>query len=190
MKQATRNLFRLAGTAAMLLIAGAAAADDSEIFTGMSNSVSIVRPNILFIFDTSGSMSTDVVTQVPFDPAATYAGSCSASRIYFRSGSNTSNPPNCSDNNSVPAVAFKCDAAVQEIATFGNSVQRAAQWRGSGPRWRNVNGNTGNSVWVECEADAGVHGDGVNLAKLWPADAAIGPWTAISAQSINWSNTA
>ena len=70
------------------------------------------------------------------------------------------------------------------MAIFGSYVaDRAAQWRGAGPRWRNINGNTGNNVWVECQADAGMHGDGVNLTKLWAADAGQGPWTANSAQA-------
>ncbi|MEX0744903.1 MAG: hypothetical protein WD118_04810, partial [Phycisphaeraceae bacterium] len=187
-KTATRSLFRLAGAATLLALAGAAAADETEIFTGAGNTVSSQRPNILFIMDTSGSMSTNVVTQVPFDPATTYPGSCSASRIYFSQGTNSSNPPSCSNSNSVPAVAFKCNAATQAMATAGYYVaDRAAQWRGSGPRWRNILGNTGNSTWVECRADAGLHGDGVNTSRLWATDAVNGPWTANAAQQITWT---
>ncbi len=66
-------------------------------------------------------------------------------------------------------------------------ADRAAQWRGAGPRWRNIKGNTGNAVWVECRADAGIHGDGVNVTKLWANDAASGPWTATAAQQIGWN---
>jgi len=188
MKQTAKRLLTMASTAAVIALSGAALADDSEIFTGMSNSVSAQKPNILFIMDTSGSMDTNVVTQVPFDPATTYPGSCASDRVYFLQGSNSSNPPSCSNSNSVPLVAFKCDAGIQGMATAGYYVaDRAAQWRGAGPRWRGINGNTGNNVWVECRADAGVHGDGVNTLRLWPADQANGPWTAVPAQQITWS---
>ena len=188
MNMTATRLLKFATASALLAIAGAAHADDTEIFTGVGNVVSSQRPNILFVIDTSGSMNTNVITQVPFNPATTYAGSCSSSRIYFVQGSNSSNPPSCTNTNSVPLVAFKCNAALQAFTTAGYYVaDRAAQWRGNPLRWRNIFGNTGNSVWVECRADAGQHGNGVDLARLWAADGTNGPWTANSAQQITWA---
>ncbi|MGQ0429584.1 MAG: pilus assembly protein [Gammaproteobacteria bacterium] len=170
------------------LLAGAAQADDTEIFTGVANTTSAQRPNILFIIDTSGSMRTAVPTQMPFDPAITYPGSCLAGRVYFQQGSNSSSPPSCSNSTSVPLAAFKCDAALQAFTSAGYYVaDRAAQWRGSPLRWRGINGGTGNSVWVECRADAGLHGNGTDTSRLWAADGTNGPWTANSAQQITWS---
>ena len=189
MKQTAKRLMTMASAAAIVALSGAALADDSEIFTGMANTVSAQKPNILIIMDTSGSMSTNVVTQVPFDPATTYSGSCSTNRVYFVQGSNSNSPPACANNRSVPLAAFKCNAALLAFTTAGYYVaDRAAQWRGNGPRWRGLNGGTGNSVWVECRADAGVHGDGVNVTRLWAADTGNGPWTANSAQQITWSS--
>jgi len=181
--------FRLAAASALLALAVPALADDSEIFTGAANVVTAQRPNILFIMDTSGSMDTDVVTQVPFNPATTYPGSCDPNRVYFVQGSNSNNPPNCTSSNSFPRVAFKCDAGVQAMAAAGYYIaDRAAQWRGAGPRWRSINGNTGNSVWVECRADAGVHGSGLDPLRLWAADTLLlGPWTLLPSQQITWS---
>jgi type IV pilus assembly protein PilY1 len=188
MNKTVRNLVHFAGAAALTALNCAATADETEIFVGVGNSVSSERPNILFVIDTSGSMSTDVVTQVPFNPATVYPGTCSATRVYLQQGNNSSNPPSCTNANSVPLVAFKCNAALQSFATAGFYIaDRAAQWRGSGPRWRNVQGNTGNSVWVECRADAGIHGDGVNASRLWAADAGNGPWTANAGQQIGWN---
>ncbi len=48
-------------------------ADDTEIY-GAVTSVSL-EPNILIIFDSSGSMDTDDVPGEPYDPVETYAGS-------------------------------------------------------------------------------------------------------------------
>jgi len=189
MKQTATRLVHFAGAVSLTALACIAQADESEIFVGAGNIVSSERPNILFIIDTSGSMSTNVVTQVPFDPATTYPGSCNANRVYFQLGSNSSNPPSCTNANSVPLVAFKCNAAIQSFTTAGFYVaDRAAQWRGAPLRWRNINGNTGNSVWVECRADAGVHGDGVIPLNLWAADGPlVGPWTPLSALQIGWN---
>ncbi len=177
-----------AASAALCALSGVATAEDTEIFIGMSNTVSAQRPNILFIMDTSGSMNTNVVTQVAFNPSTTYPGTCSTSRVYFRQGSNSSSPPSCSTATSVPSVAFKCDAANLAMSLAGYYVaDRAAQWRGSPLRWRGINGNTGNSVWVECRADAGLHGNGIDLGRLWAADGTSGPWTTNAAQQITWS---
>ena len=64
---------------ALSLASGAAAlADDTEIFVNQA-ALRDVKPNILFIIDTSGSMSSTVqAPRAPYDPATTYGGSCSA----------------------------------------------------------------------------------------------------------------
>ena len=188
MKQTTIRFLHFTAAAALAAIGCAAMADESEIFVGTGNAVSNERPNILFIIDSSGSMSEDVVTQVPFNPATDWPGTCADDRVYFDTGSNSSNPPTCNNNNSVPLAAFKCNAAITAMASAGYYVaDRAAQWRGSGPRWRGINGNTAADVWVECKADAGIHGNGVNFSRLWAADAGNGPWTSSASQAITWT---
>jgi len=182
------RLIHFAASVALAAMSCVAAADESEIFVGTGNAVANERPNILFIIDSSGSMTEDVTTQVPFTPATDWPGSCRDDRVYFETGSNSSDPPSCSNRNSVPLAAFKCDAALTNMAIAGYYVaDRAAQWRGSGPRWRGINGNTGNSVWVECKTDAGQHGNGVDTTKLWAADAGNGPWSSDSTKAIGWN---
>jgi len=193
MKQTATRIANFAGAVALTALTCLAHADESEIFVGTGNSVSNQRPNILFIMDTSGSMSTNVVTQVPFDPATTYAGSCNPNRVYFRSGSDSNSPPSCSNSNSVPLAAFKCNAASLAFPTAGYYIaDRAAQWRtvSGQTRWRSITITGSNTAWVECRADAGVHGDGVNLTRLWAANPNAGPWTANSAQAITWASPA
>ncbi len=59
-------------------------ADDTEIYLGDIDFSTDIRPNVLFIIDTSGSMDTDVQsTTGTYDPTQTYTGSCDASRIYW-----------------------------------------------------------------------------------------------------------
>ncbi len=189
MKTTTVRFFNFAAAAALTALGCAAGADEAEIFVGTGNTVSNERPNILFIIDTSCSMSEDVTTQVPFNPATTWTGTCDKDRVYFKTGDNSSSPPKCTAANSVPMKAFKCDAAITSMALAGYYIaDRAAQWKGSGPRWRGVAGNTGDSVWVECKGDEGKHGDGVNFSRLWPADAGNGPWTSSEAQKIKWDS--
>ncbi len=62
-------------------------ADDTDIYGTTAISV---EPNILIIFDTSGSMSTVDVPGEPYDPAQTYSGSKIRNAVYrYASGSYT-----------------------------------------------------------------------------------------------------
>ena len=70
---------------AIVLLVGTAAnvwADDTEIY-GTVTSVDL-EPNILILFDSSGSMSTVDVPGDPYDPAITYAGSSPTNAVYYR----------------------------------------------------------------------------------------------------------
>ena len=100
MKMTTTRIGSFVTAAALTALSWAAAADETEIFVGTGNAVTAQRPNILFVIDTSGSMSTAVLTQEPFDPAITYTGPCNAGRVYYASGSDANNTPSCSNNNS------------------------------------------------------------------------------------------
>ncbi len=91
-----RSLATLAAAAAVVLLSSApAGADDTELFVGAAVAAAPSRPNILFIMDTSGSMDTNVTTQVSFNPADTYSGSCRTDRIYW------------SDDNKVPKLQHR-----------------------------------------------------------------------------------
>ncbi len=57
-------------------------ADDTEIY-GTITSVSL-EPNVLIIFDSSGSMDTADVPGEPFDPVTIYTGSYPADAVYVR----------------------------------------------------------------------------------------------------------
>lgn len=179
-------------SAALCALAGIAGADEAEIFVGTGNAVSSQRPNILLIMDTSGSMEEDVETQVPYTAATDFPGSnnCDDNRIFYSQGSNSSDPPSCNDSNSVPLANFKCDAGLQQLQVAGFYVAaQAAQWRANNAgtkRWRNINGSNVADAWVECRADAGIHGNGVNLTRLWATDNS-GPWTSTSGQEIGWN---
>ncbi len=56
-------------------------ADDTDIYEGGNISV---EPNILIIFDTSGSMGTEDVPGDYYDPGTTYSGTYSTSAVYQR----------------------------------------------------------------------------------------------------------
>jgi len=65
--------------AMVLILSSQLWADDTEIYGAASISIT---PNILIIFDTSGSMSTNDVVGEYYDPATTYSGSYTTNAVY------------------------------------------------------------------------------------------------------------
>jgi type IV pilus assembly protein PilY1 len=184
-----RALSVLLGACYCLTVGAPALADDTEIF-GTSNAVGAgLKPNILFIVDTSGSMNTDVVTQLAFDPATTYTGSCNPNYVYWTVDTGSpSSPPSCGTNNRFPRSQLKCQAASGPLDTQGRYVAvKAAMWRSGSNRWRTLSSGTFTQP-VECAADAGIHGDGIDNTKLWATNGnASSKWTANAANGITWS---
>lgn len=173
-------------TLTALAAPGPLLADDTELFVGDAVSAPAARPNIMFILDTSGSMDANVTTQVPYDSGTVYSGSCRSDRLYW---STDNRPPSCSTDQYIAATSFTCDAAQAALASSGLApVSKAARWRirSSGNRWDQLSSSDHTSS-VECEADAGVHGQTAASSKKWAADGSNGPWTSNSASKINWS---
>jgi type IV pilus assembly protein PilY1 len=190
-----RVLNLLLGVAIALAASPDVRADDTEIFVTQAGAGTGVKPNILFVLDTSGSMATNVVTQVPYDPATTYTGACDTSRVYWRLG--TGSPPRCSTTSQwFAGTQMKCNAAQIALnnAGYTPSSFRARMWRNgstSGTRIWDLMRDTEHNQPVECQVDAGVHGDGVSLTRLWARNgtASPGQWTSLPSNQISWSGT-
>lgn len=174
----------LAGTA--LLPNSVAVAEDIEIYTTSSEIASGVKPNLVFIFDTSGSMSGQVTVNTgTYDPTQTYSGSCNSGRVYYSS----TGAPSCSTSRWFNASANRCNASETALSTGeGFYLTRVARYRSRsrGDRWSSLSTNDRSSL-VECKDDWGVHGESDGSANLYPADERRGgPWRANSSRAINW----
>ncbi len=137
------------GTLWSLLTVGAALADDTELYIG-NNLSSQAEPNILFIFDNSGSMSTLVKTQDAFDGSITYpSAGCDPTRVYFIVGAG--NAPKCSSNRWFNLSALKCLKALNAFKTAGYYNDNMAQYNpgNSAKRWETIANNQPTRV-VEC----------------------------------------
>ena len=66
----------------ILFVSATVHADDTAIYGTASVSI---EPNVLIIFDTSGSMSTEDVYAVLYDPNTTYAGNYPPTKVYRKS---------------------------------------------------------------------------------------------------------
>ena len=174
---------------ALLSVAAAMAAfaDDTEIF--VNQNAADIPANVLFIMDTSGSMNELVTTSKPYDPAQTYtADKCGTPfdpNSYYYSSKGL---PKCGSTNKIAQSLFKCKSMLTPLSTTGFATDTFAQWGSAATNKTTGAGTVGNPTvvvntttygwqktvtsanttgYVECKADAGVDGDGVDVNKLY-----------------------
>ena len=119
-KTATR-LLTFACAAVLTALGCAASADEAEIFVGTGNTVSERAARTSCSSSTPRAAWTPTSsTQVPFNPATDWPGTCADDRVYFQTAVELqqSARPATTDN-SVPLVAFKCNAALTNMALAG-----------------------------------------------------------------------
>ena len=155
-----RNLIRTAALATLLLAAGGVLADDTEIFTGATGGG--ISPNIMFIIDTSGSMSSPVVSQVAYDATQSYSGSCDNASFYFVAGNN-GNLPACSSSNKLLYQYLKCVAGAAALGTTAGApgfyTDNMVQWKKSGRTTFTYAWNGTLSRTVSTNTDVACQGD-------------------------------
>ena len=183
-----------AGFTAALLVAGPALADDTELLMINPDPSLSPMPNVLFILDSSGSMGNNVETTEPFDPNVVYEGDCDPNRVYW---TDVDIVPDCATTiNYVEDAAFLCDYASKLMTNIGSYTNTMVQYRDGGKDGTQA----GNAQWqylapgyhdapVECQADAGVHGDG-RATHLWAKKGAnlADPFTAIEDEQLPWGS--
>jgi type IV pilus assembly protein PilY1 len=187
MKSLTTRIGSLLIGSLLTLGAAPATADDTELFIATSNPLLTgVQPNILFIYDNSGSMDSEVLTQEPWDANATYTGCYQSDAIYF---STTSTTPDCGSNNYINASANRCKASMGPLASVGTFSDRLLAWRDYTDAWVALNGDR-KSRPMECQDDRGVHGETDASADKYAANqsgGASGRWAATAASEPNFS---
>ena len=176
MKISKRKITWMSIGFAVTLLAGVpAVADDTELLLINPDPTALPKPNVLFILDTSGSMTTTQTTIAPFDGNDTYSGDCDSDDIYW---TDVDVQPVCDGTNInyIEKTSFFCEYAVLQMLGIGSFTNTMVQYRDGG---RNGNG-PGPTMWqylspgyntepVECQADNGVHGDG-RSTFLWPTN--------------------
>ena len=177
----------ISGTLLALAAGSAALADDTEIF--FKKNTASIPANILFILDTSGSMNDLVTSQLEFDPLLTYnADKCGTSfdkNFYYFSAAKI---PKCGSGAKIAVTQFKCANMANAISTSGYATDAFTQWgptntskvTGMGTAanptvtkstttyaWQATLAAANTTGFVECKADAGVDGDGVDKTKVY-----------------------
>ncbi len=160
-------------------------ADDTDIFIAAQDpAITGAKPNILFIYDNSGSMSSTVLTQEDWDPALVYTGSCNRNRLYF---STNNSMPSCSSGDYVNKSANYCDASLASLAANGSYSDRMLAWRSGNKSWVALSGGSNASRQMECRTDRGTHGQAASDGKPYAATGNSGPWSAGSTLEPSWN---
>lgn len=154
------SAWAIAGMLLTLTVATPVWADDVELLLSTPAASVAAKPNILFIIDSSGSMTTVEQSQEPYDGTQTYTGPCDNSKYYWTS---TSSIPNCGSQYKFNKSVFYCAQGVTQITASGSYTDTMAMYFKYNNRWkwRAPNKSLQSSV-VDCKADSGVHGDNTN----------------------------
>ncbi|MDH3751742.1 MAG: hypothetical protein OEU40_14190, partial [Gammaproteobacteria bacterium] len=176
-----------------------AVADDTELLLINPDPTQNPKPNVMFILDTSGSMTTTQDTNAPFDitdPTLNFdTGDCDPSKYYW---TDVDVLPDCATtNNVIDGDKFVCGFAMRQIDGIGSFTNTMVQYRGGGAdgtgsgaaRWQTLAPGY-SSEYVECQADSGTHGDGVDATRLFAASGTdlSDLWTPSVNQEVSWGS--
>jgi type IV pilus assembly protein PilY1 len=172
-----------------------AVADDTELLLINPDPSQNPKPNVMFILDTSGSMTTTQTTTELYDGSKTYTGGCSTDAVYW---TDVDILPVCdgANENYVNKDNFFCEFANDQMTGIGSFTNTMVQYRDGGK-----NGTlTGPTIWqylapgyhsepVECQADSGIHGDG-RKNHLWASNGSNlkDPFTDDPSRELSWGS--
>ena len=175
-----------AGLVFAAFIAAPAIAEDIEIYTTANLNSTAIQPNVMFIMDSSGSMTTTLSVPVPYDYTQTYVGCYDPTMLYYTAGGGI---PPCGSKDIFLKASNKCDASVNlydkgviidplgPLEKHGFYADQLAQYNSNKNIWQSLTTNNAaqQAYLVECYTDSGVHGD---TGPTNPYIIDGGPWTS------------
>ncbi len=185
-------------------------AKDTDVYLMSPQVARDDSPNVLVIFDNSGSMSTNIGSTRPaFDPTVDYCNDaaleaiavgasatkpspCATSgRTYWSFGSSPT-PPGTGTSRWFDNSKNKCFASATPLGSSGSGVYggtKIARFNDTGDRnWRSLSGySDGDIKYVDCQADGNTNGELTGDNKF-PRDNVTNAYTTSSAQAFNWGS--
>jgi type IV pilus assembly protein PilY1 len=193
MKISKRKITWMSVSCAFAMLTGLpAVADDTELLLVNPDPSLAPKPNVMFILDTSGSMTTEQSTIDPYDSDLTYgSGNCDSDKFYWTDVDVT---PDCATtNNIIDADKYVCEFSSKQISGIGSYTDTMVQYRddpSSGNKnWQTLAaGYTGE--YVECQADSGTHGDGIDTDRVYAESGSDKKnlWTKDADKEISWGS--
>ena len=159
MDTSKRHLFwASAGLLFALAVGSPAVADDVELLLSTPAQSDAAKPNVLFIIDSSGSMTEVETSQEPFNSNEDYSdrGDCNKDYYYWTYNSGI---PKCKDNFRIKKPVFQCAQGRAQMAGAGSYTDTMAMYRPSGGKWKwRTLHKDSTGFAVECREDSGEHG--------------------------------
>lgn len=162
-------------------------ADDVELLLSNPAASNAAKPNILFILDSSGSMTSIEFSQEPYDPSLKYSGSCSRNNIYWTTSGGT---PSCGTTRIIKKSSFVCAQGTSQVAASGSYSDTMSQYRRSRGKykWRTIRSGDSGSL-VECSADSGKHGNGTSGEVYAKIGSDKAQFTSQENQEVAWGSS-
>ncbi|NIA27449.1 MAG: hypothetical protein GWP02_05275 [Desulfobulbaceae bacterium] len=191
-----KTLWMSVGCAVAMLAGLPAMADDTELLLVNPDPATSPKPNVMFILDTSGSMNTTQSTVDPYDNTTTYGtGSCDPTKYYWTDVDVT---PDCATTkNVIDAGAYVCEFSRKQIAGIGSYTDTMIQYRDGGAdglsggkqTWQTLSAGY-TAQYVECQADSGTHGDGIDSTRLWAMSGSNlkDLWSNDAKKAVSWGS--
>jgi len=164
-------------------------ADDVELLLSNQATSNETKPNIMFILDSSGSMTSVETTQQPYDGSQIYSGNCSRDNYYWTTSGGT---PLCNNDNEnfFWKTSFVCEQGSVQASASGIYNDTMAQYRRRNGTWKWRTIETGNAAKiVECQADSGQHGDGTAGQVFARIGSDQAEFTAAAEEEVAWGSS-
>lgn len=146
--------------------------EDIELYLGDSSYLTGNRPQVLIIFDTSGSMESNSLRvkkrydpdfsgnhRIPAHYGASYTGSTD-DYIYYIKGASLADdnldPTNTAEKRKFPSLLNSCKTAREKLATLGYYTGRIREYKfqGHSGSWQEIPDNDGSTISIiDCEDD-------------------------------------
>jgi len=196
MKKAT---WMVAGACVALVGGMPAIADDTELLLVAPEPGDEVKPNVLLIIDSSGSMRTEEETRRNYDSTQDYSSSgiCDPDYLYWTTLKDVT--PSCDSANTrkILKSSFVCEHATKQLEIIGSYSNVLAQFRDGGSGFFSVILGTDAERWqelepgnetglVECRRDSGKHGDGATSLLYAQKGGDVEPFTADPDKEVAW----
>jgi len=192
MKISTRKITWMSVSCMFAMLTGMpAVADDTELLLVNPDPSLQPKPNVMFILDTSGSMKTEQSTLEPYNNSLTYSsGSCDPTKFYWTDVDVT---PDCSTTlNVIDGDKYVCESSRKQIDGIGSYTDTMVQfWEYdvSYTLWAFLTPGYP-AEYVECQADSGRHGDGIDTEKVYVQGGSDkDPWTKDPKNEASWGTS-
>ncbi|MCE2596526.1 hypothetical protein K6Y31_17155 [Motilimonas cestriensis] len=131
------------------LLCANALADDTELYIADISAQNGLRPQVMIIFDNSGSMrDSEMLTKEAFDPNKDY-GESGQQKIYW--GGAGQKVPKLNSRNQFDSNKNNCQSAVDPLAKNGKYTGNLRRWNSKNQTWLRLNKSKGE--YFDCRED-------------------------------------